>query len=112
MVELAKLLFVVLIAGDAIWRVARIMNGEPASTAWPSTPRLQLIVILALAATLFGLLMIDAGIPGKISCGILCGSSVLTLILVLIFGGLDEPPVKPPALTPDAASDSNPPPAQ
>ena len=88
---IAKVLLGVLIVGDFLWRVARVVSGEPIVAAARTTPRLQLVVVLALGAAIFGLGTIEArGVPGKISWGVLCAATTVTLILALIFGGVEE----------------------
>jgi len=99
-----KVLLAVLIVGDFVWRVARVVYGEPVAAAIRITPRLQLVVVLVFGAAFFGLGAIEApGVPGKISWGVLCAATTVTLILALIFGGVEEtsvnhhaPPADPP----------------
>ncbi|MGE5191343.1 MAG: hypothetical protein ACM3U2_02505 [Deltaproteobacteria bacterium] len=105
--ESLKVIIGAMIACDSIWRIVRIVNGEPLTTALRTTTRNEFIVWLVFMSVFFGWLAFTGDVTARIMCAIFSAGSTVTLVLELIYGGKDEQPAWPPGPDPDATSDSN-----
>src|SRR5436190_18705772 len=94
-------------ACEFIWRVVRIANGEPFWSAIRGTSRIEFIIWFFYFAIALGCAAyaVDSLLL-KIVFGLLGAGSAMISVLEIIYGE-PEPPVKPPAPTPDTSSESN-----
>jgi hypothetical protein len=95
MEDIVEALVGVMIACDFIWRVVRVVNGEPLTTVLRTNTRNEFIAgIIGMAVITCLMAFLDGNIATKATCAIFSGGATVVLVLELIYGEKDEPPDK------------------